>query len=89
MDGSTVNLPVMANKEVEGKKGKKRKAEEIEEAETRSSVSEEAVEADKSSSESESESEGPNDKVDHLSRSSANCRLLKHNLVEIDLESIT
>jgi hypothetical protein len=79
----------MANEEADGKKGKKRKAEEIEEAETRSSVSEEAVEEDKSSSESESESESPNNKVNHLSTLSANCRLLKHNLVEIDLESIT
>jgi hypothetical protein len=52
-------------KEVEGKKGKKRKAEEVEEAETKSSVSEEAVEGDVSTSESESESEPANTKVNH------------------------
>jgi hypothetical protein len=80
----------MAKREVEGNKGKKRKAEEVEEADTKSSVSEEEMEVDETTSESEYESETHNTKVDHHPRrSSANCRLLKSNLVKIDLESIT
>lgn len=75
---------------MEEKKGKKRKAEEVEEDETKSSASEEAVEADESTSESESELETHNTKVGpHSPRPFVNCRLPKHNLVEIDLESIT